>query len=269
MLIFAIIIVAIRFGPTFWYKKIPDVIVQSESLDDLYGFIKPNEYNESTFVIFDIDNTLARTPDHYGSDQWFYWKKDQFEKEGFTEKEAIDLIMPELLQISAYLPLVPVEKNTAKIVKNLQDKGVTVIALSARSLDLTYRTIEQLHEIGIHFKGKGPHNCLIQYGKGKPALYIDGIIFSGNHTKGEVIAHWFDQIDYHPKKVIFIDDKMKNLSSVEQALHKRNYPFIGIRYGYLDDYIKTITPEKIEQERTEFQHKFPESRPITAMPAHS
>lgn len=131
LFLFSLFVLAFRFVPTFWYRKIPDVIVQSESLDDIYGFINPNEYNESTFVIFDIDNTLARTPSHYGSDQWFYWKKDLLEQEGFSNDEAIDLIMPELLQITAYTPLVPVEKTTAQIVKDLQNKGVTVIALSA------------------------------------------------------------------------------------------------------------------------------------------
>ena len=243
--------------------------MESKSIADIFSYIKPDEYNQSTCIVFDIDNTLARPHGHLGSDQWFNWSVKLYEKQGMARKKAVDeIIMPRLLQFMAHSWLEPVEPNTPAVIKELQEKGVMVVALTARSLDLTYRTIEQLAHIGITFAGTGPRNCPIAYGEGKPALYIDGIIFSGHHKKGEVLTHWFDQIDYHPKKIIFIDDGLKNIESVQRALADHNYSFIGIRYGYLDNYIKTVTPKIIAQEYKEFMDTFPESRPITTMPAY-
>jgi FMN phosphatase YigB (HAD superfamily) len=262
-------LILLQIIPVVWPSKKNSIIVESNSIADIFSFIKPDEYNHTTCVIFDIDNTLAKPHGQLGSDQWFHWSVKHYEKKGMDRKKAIDeIIMPRLLQFMNHSWLEPVEPNTAAVVKKLQEKGVTVIALTARSLDLTYRTIEQLNHIGITFAGTGLGNCPITYGRGKPALYIDGIIFSGHHKKGEVAAHWFNQIGYRPKKVIFIDDGMKNILSVENAFTGHNYPFVGIRYGHQDEYVKTLTPKIIAQEYKEFMDTFPESRPVATMPAY-
>ena len=247
-------------------KELLNKIVETNKIEDIYTYLKPDDYNAKTLIIFDIDNTLLKTKSHLGSDQWFYATVHYHENKGMSHQDAINATLPHLLQIMFHSWMLPVEPATVKIVNNLQKRGTTVIALTARSLDLTYRTIEQLDHVGIHFIGKGPAKCPIKYGSAQPALYINGIIFCGNYDKGEVLAYWLTQINYHPRKVIFIDDKMKNIKSVEEALHKRGYPFVGIRYGYLDDFIKTINQEVIEKELNEFIKQYPESRPISSMP---
>lgn len=264
-LLIAIIIVAFRFSPQFWQPEKPAIVIESPTIQTIFSLIKPTEYNESTCVIFDIDNTLARPHGHLGSDQWFRWLIDQYEKSGKSRHEAVELVMPRLLEIMNYIWMEPVESITPQVIKELQERGVTVIALTARSLDLTYRTISQLDHIGITFAVKGPRHCPIIYGTGKPALYIDGILFSGNYKKGEVIAHWFDQINYHPKKVIFVDDLLHNIESVKEALHRYHYSFIGIRYSHLDPFVKTFDPQELEEEYVAFKKAYPESRPIGAM----
>lgn len=248
-------------------NRIPDVIVESKNITDIFNYIEPNEHNAQTLVIFDLDNTLMHPDKHLGSDQWFYQRVAYFEAQGMKHQDAINATLPRYFQVMYYVWMQPVQENTVQVVHQLQNKKVTTIALTARSLDIAYRTIEQLDHIGITFDGKGPVKCPITYQRDnkKPAMYLHGIIFCGDHDKGEVIADWFNRIKYYPKKIIFIDDKMKNIVSVEKALHKRDYPFIGIRYGYLDDHIKTITPEIIDKEFEEFMLRYPESRPITQL----
>ena len=160
----------------------------------------------------------------------------------------------------------PVEPVTVPLIHDLQQRCVITIALTARSLDLTYRTIEQLGQIGIHFNGAGPADCPIVYGDGKPALYIQGILFCGNHAKGEALINWLKEIDYHPNKIIFIDDKMKNLEAVDKMLPKNHYHFIGIRYAYLDSHKSKVSQKVIERELEEFARQNPDARPITDMP---
>ncbi|MFC1870704.1 DUF2608 domain-containing protein [Candidatus Dependentiae bacterium] len=247
------------FAAYYWFTTTNDVIVESNRITDIYNYIKPNEYNENLLVIFDIDNTVGKLSTELGSDQWFYAKVDNLKASGKTVDEAIQLALPELFHVQFHSWMEPVEKDTVQVIKNLQDKGVTVIALTARSLELTQRTIEQLHHMGIYFTKTDPYECPLTHGHGhgKAGLYIDGIIFSGNHSKGEMIVSWFKQIKYRPKKIIFVDDKLKNLQSVEKALHNRDYPFIGIRYGHEDELVEKFTLESVADEEAAFFAKHP------------
>jgi phosphoglycolate phosphatase-like HAD superfamily hydrolase len=238
-----------------WLTTAPDIIVESKNITDIYTYIKPNEYNKDLLVIFDIDNTIATTPTPLGSDQWFYAMKKGFVETGKSDQEAIDHLLPQYIHIQRNTWLIPVEKDTVSVIHTLQEKGVSVIALTARSLELAHRTIEQLHHMDIYFTKTDPYECPIAYDNKKPGIYIDGIIFSGNHDKGEMLVHWFKQSNYRPKKVIFIDDKLKNLHSVEKALHNRDYPFIGIRYGYTDDLVHNFSLEAAINEQAKFFEK--------------
>src|SRR3972149_1511346 len=230
--------------PACWAKKehtAPDEIIETMHITDIYKYINPDEYNNNTLVMFDIDNTIVTSQTDLGSDQWFdaMYEKKMAEK-NIDTNQAIQEILPTYKQVLMKTIYLPVEPETVSVIKNLQEKGVMVIGLTARSLDLAYRTAEQLHDVDIHFDNTTHHECPIKYGDDKPALYLDGIIFSGNYNKGEVLVSWLKQVHYTPKKVIFIDDKLKNVRSVEQALHKRDFPFYGLRYGFLDEHRKNF-----------------------------
>jgi hypothetical protein len=267
---FLLLLLALVILPACWPWKEKhssiDSIIETKHISDIYNYITESEYNRDTLVMFDLDNTLITPPAHsdLGSDQWFYALFQRELKEGLTEQEAINTILPLYKQVIAYIDFVAVEHDTSVVVSSLQKRGISVIGLTARSLDLARRTVEQLAHIGIIFDKTDPEECPIKYGTGKPALYLGGIIFTGNYSKGEVVAAWLKQIDYKPKKIIFIDDKLKNVVSVEQALCKRNFPFYGLRYDYLDKRVKDFNWDKTQKELEIFLKKHPESRPIPA-----
>lgn len=250
-----LIIIALLLPACWPSHKAPDVIIESHSFADIYTYITPNDYNRATLLVLDIDNTILRPITHLGSDQWFYAMVAKKESEGLSHFEAVNATLPLWFIIQESVDIIPVESITPSIIADLQKRGVTVIALTARSLTVAHRTVQQLQSIGINLSSNLPHECPIKYGDDQPALYIDGIIFVGNHDKGEVLAYWLSQINYTPKKVIFVDDKLKNIHSVEKAINKCGYPFIGLRYGYLDEYIKTIDINQVEKEYKSFIHK--------------
>ncbi len=252
---------------TIGYKpKASHLIVEGKTIEDIYKYIKPYEFNDNTLVVCDIDNTLIYPKTIIGSEQWFYARVEGFESQGMTTAEAVNAVLPQSFELLEYIPMEPVESSTVAVINDLQKRGVTVIALTARSLDLTYRTVDQLAQLGIHFNGKGPVQCPMVYGEGKPALYIEGILFCGSQGKGETLINWLTHIHYRPTKIIFIDDKMKNIIGVEQKLLPYQYQFIGIRYSYLDTHKAKISPEIIEKELEEFTHQNPDARPITDLP---
>lgn len=265
-LLFFAAIIAVTFSYYHYFYHAQDMIAEANHIADIYHYIKPNEYNKNLLVIFDIDNTIGKNATPLGRDQWFYAKVAQLESAGKTHEEGIELTLPQLFHIQRHSWMVPIEENTISVINDLQKKGVTVIALTARSLQLTLRTIEQLQRLGIYFTKTDPYECPLVHGHGhgKPGLYINGIIFSGSHSKGEMLVSWLKQSKYRPKKIIFIDDKLKNLESVEQALHQRDYPFIGIRYGHEDETVKNFTLASVADEEAAFLENHPYDGSIIA-----
>ncbi len=240
-----------------------DIIVESNRIANIYDYLNPSDYNKNTLVIFDLDNTLIHSSTDLGSDQWFYAMGKKLEDRGMSLQEAVNHLLPSFFHIMDHTWMVPTEKNTVSVINKLLAKGVTVIGLTARSIEMHQRTIEQLERLGIFFSTIRAHKFALEECAGKSGLYADGIIFSGNCDKGELLNHWLNIVGYHPKKVIFVDDKLKNIRSVETALHKRNYPFVGIRYGYLDDHIRTFDLDATEQEYKQFLLKYPPPEPVS------
>lgn len=240
-----------------------DAIIESKRIADIYRYLKPSDYNKDTLVIFDIDNTIARPPTDLGSDQWFYALWNKLVGLGYSEQEIIDLLVPLQTYIEQYTRLVPVEPQTVQIINDLHAKGITVIALTTRSVQRHHTTVELLDQLGVLFTPTTPHEFPIPYPDGKCGFFADGIIFSGQCDKGELLTLWLKRMGHQPKKIIFIDDKMKNIQSVEKALHKLNYPVIGIRYGYLDERVKNFKLDaSMEQEYRDFMKKFPLPKPL-------
>jgi 5S rRNA maturation endonuclease (ribonuclease M5) len=80
----------------------------------------------------------------------------------------------------------------------------------------------------------------------KRCLYKKGIIFCDLNHKGSMMVEFLKQIKYKPKKIIFVDDKMRNVINVEEAAKKLGIECIAIHYIYLADSNKTFDPELTE-----------------------
>ncbi len=221
------------------------LIIESNHLATVLDYINSMQ---NTLVIFDIDNTLAHPPTELGSDEWFYYKVEQKKQEGFDELTSIYYILPQLFYIQFNIALEPTENNISDLIASLVNNGIAVMALSTRSLPIVECTLEQLHNIDINFfmPNIDPGDRILPMHH--PCFYKDGILFSGNNDKGQALNCFFDIMNYHPECVIFIDDKMKYLLSVEQALEKHNIPFIVIRYSGCDERVKNFDPTKSDEQ---------------------
>jgi hypothetical protein len=99
-------------------------------------------------------------------------------------------------------------------------------------------TLAQLQRMDIDFSRSALHDHPVDLTMRDTAHHRHGIIFSGQNDKGELLVKFFQTIDYHPKKVIFIDDKLKYVEQVQRAMAAAEIPFIGIRYSHLDEKVK-------------------------------
>lgn len=224
-------------------------IVESDHLSVVRSYLAPG-----CLVIYDIDNTIAQPTGRIGSDEWFTYMLQKEQGQGLDFARALEKVLPVYCEVQLHIDLQPTEKEGPQLLKRLQQEGVYVMALTARSLPLVNRTIAQLADIGINFSHNhlGPQILLRELRA--PYVYKRGILFSGQNNKGDALVDFLHQIDLMPSRVIFVDDKLKNLHDVEAALDKARIPFYGIRYNRLDAYVAALNDEFIAQELHDFYH---------------
>lgn len=180
-------------------------------------------------AVVDLDNTVfrpARKFKGFGGDFWF---SAMTKRHGDYRK-----VLPAYLNIQKYIDLIPLEKNTPSYIRKLQRKGYNVIALTARSEPIAGETIQQLKKMGVSFKSslhKDVDGCLRM-----KWYFRGGIAFCQGNDKGAVLLKVLDCMNISPKKVIFIDDGLKNVSSVEKAIGEDS--LLGIHYTFSERYRK-------------------------------
>jgi hypothetical protein len=82
-------------------------------------------------------------------------------------------------------------------------------------------------------------------------------LFCGLNDKGTVLLAYLDHTNYKPDLIIFVDDRAKNITSVELAVKQRNIEFVGLRYAGCDQKIQNFDHEVTRQELQEFLLKYP------------
>jgi len=226
-------------------------IIESNTLTAVLDYIDaPN-----TLVIFDIDNTIARPIQELSSDEWFCHLVDSRMAQGHDYITSIYYALPAAFYAQFNIPLTPTEHGIKELLANLSNKGIAVMALSTRSLFIAERTLEQLDNIGIEFYAPQFDPSDLVLPMLHPCFYKHGILFGGNNDKGQALMCLFNLMNYRPETVIFIDDKMKYVVSVESALEQEGINYYGIRYSGCDDRVKNFDPEKAQAQYRELIQK--------------
>lgn len=220
-------------------------IIESNTVLEINNHL--NDDLEHTLIIFDIDNTLAAPQLEIGTDQWVNHLVELKIKEGLDFQQAFNAVLPTYFHVQFKIAMHPVEEQTPQFIQELQAQGASVIALTARSIFVASRTLEQLKDISVKL-GIKDHKNELHLNMPIPCIYMNGVIFSGNNDKGLVLLELLSSIDFKPTKIIFLDDKLKNIVTVEYAAQKCDIEFVGIRYGRCDERVEHFDPVRAQQE---------------------
>jgi len=213
--------------------KVPSKITAVHSFNEIYTEI--DKSNQNTLIIFDIDDVLITYNDmvlrpcgaHFRPTSW----------DGIAPEEIPHLISIMLSEGEIIL----VEPLALQLVNELKKRKIKTIALTAARTG-KFGIIEKAEDWRI--------NILKQFGfsffssfQQQPVIYFDsettnyslfknGILFLGNekNSKGDLLVRFLNKIQWKPEKIIFIDDKMSNLTSVKSSLIQENIPFYGYHY---------------------------------------
>lgn len=194
---------------------------------------------KDSLVIFDIDNTLIRQDSEIGTHQWGDDMRETAIKNGLSKDKASSYQHKLFASVQPYLSVVPVEERIRSILKFLDQHKTPHFALTARPSSLRERTLQQLGILRHNFAKSFPAQkdpALL-----KPFLQ-EGVIFSGDTPKGELLDLILQNSKSQPKRIIFIDDKLYNLESIEKSMADNDLELISYRYGGADDYVSGYNP---------------------------
>ncbi len=206
-------------------------------------------------IIFDIDNVLLHPSTDLGSDQWFSHLVQENIDSGMDYSSAVKQVLPLYFHVNFTIDLTVTAQNLSEDLRELRQQCEHAICLTARSINLAERTVEQLHRNNLRFHFAEHEEFSLNLAN--PALYKQGVLFCGMNNKGDVLSSFLDHIGYCPEIIIFIDDKEANLSVVENAAQKRGIEFIGLHYGGCDERVRSFDKVITQQELENFLEKHP------------
>jgi len=217
--------------------------IETHQIEDILSHVG-EKLEADTLLIFDLDNTLIEPHQLLGSDQWFeHHFKQQQAAFGKENSAALTKTVQDYDAVHLRSEVRLIDPKTQLLFQQLKQLGIKMLGLTSRGTALKEATDRQLSSVGLSFRSswleRVQHYVLKNSKRGSA---VDGIVLTGGGHKGNCLIEYLDHLKFKPSRVIFIDDKPHHLDHVKTVLEARQIPFTGIRYGFLDEKVKSFDP---------------------------
>ncbi len=203
--------------------QIPDVQrIETDSYEQIVTAINTlgeTHSAEQMLVIFDLDNTLLAMDSDLGSDQWYSWQDSLDDCHPDRVIPLLDMQGSLFHEGAMHLtdPVLP------DIIKSLQIEQVTTMVLTARGPSFRLATFRELRRSGLSFTNTSPGDNFGQTrvlgDKGRDVLFENGVMMVAGQHKGVMLTALYRELGKDlPEAIIFVDDKLKNVDHVFDAL---------------------------------------------------
>ncbi len=211
---------------------------------------------EGSLVVFDVDDVLITCTD------------PTLQELNKSRLENVCNAMAQKVSFEEYVRLYSIAMKSREIevidqrifdlLHDLSERNIHAIALTHMRTGRfgviekmeDWRVLE-LDKLGIDFKKMSPFSSerTLEDLKGPSGTLPnikDGVIFTAEIEKGKVLAEAFKFLPRKPSKVIFIDDRMDNLESVEKLCEEQGIIFQGFQYTAAQSKFRYIDEKLIE-----------------------
>ena len=229
----------------FFAFKANAQIVHASSVNDIKTYISQFDGTD-TLVLFDLDYVLITPQDrvlryagegnNYRSKHFQDIFKDFQGKEIKLGKDKVPMAEYLISQILAASKVELVSPDMPNFVNELDEK-MTVVGFTANSSG-KYGIVQneaelhlsRLKSLGYHFiKDNG------RLLKGDFPECISRVIFTNKKDKGKVLLGFLEKLNKNYENIVFVDDRLKNLISVQNILKDHKINYLGIHYTELKD----------------------------------
>lgn len=223
--------------------------------------------NKDTLVIFDVDHVLIMPTDEYTLNRHPYrkelWKaiENRISKEKWKELYGITaskakwrLVDPDIMNIFAELK---VRKIPTMALSSIYTGKFGVID------SIEDWRVKQLHDLGFDFATLTPIKIdlylkELEANDGIPILK-SGVMLTAQIDKAKMLEYVLHHTNYRPKTIIFVDDMLNNIESLENLSRKMQIEFYGFHYVAVSQMPLPIINKETEKLRfqiLEQEHKW-------------
>lgn len=209
------------------FSPLKAVVYESNSIEDLSSFL-----TEDSLIIFGFDKTVVEPKDALGGKLWRDWVRTnikQLEDQGSVPKILLAKHLTNLARFA--VPMSPIEgETTLSFLKSIKNRDIPYFMLTARPKYFIDSVPNGFAKLTIRqLKGSGIEIPSIP--KLENSLY-EGFLFTCDQPKGPAVKELFEQNHYFPKRVLYFDNSLIALHSVEDSLTNLGIEFIGFHYQY-------------------------------------
>lgn len=215
-------------------------ILTITKLSEMWPEITVSDTN--TLILFDAEDVLMAPLPEYNMEHAYRKKLISNYKEHLSEKKIDDMLSVILEKRKIQF----VDPDTAEIFVYLKTHQIPATVLTKGRTknygvipNMTDFRIKEIQTLGLNFHELSPFKedmilpDMITDGAEKEVktpLVKSGIIFSSRLNKASVLEVVLKKYNFYPKKIIFVDDKMKNIKPMEQLAKKLKIEFIGYEF---------------------------------------
>jgi hypothetical protein len=174
-----------------------------------------------------------------GSAEWRTHIRQKLANLHIPEERAADLLEHIWRFVQPLIKVEYVEASTPDTLQLLKTSTIVMGLTGREPLEAPY-TMKQLESLQVDLSENLLSGCLLD-NLNFPALYLKGVAFCGDNPKGEVLQAILSQINWHPKQIVFIDDKWEEVKDLEKYVHDCDY--VGLRYGGADMKVLSFNPQ--------------------------
>ncbi len=207
------------------------------NLDSIYEEIPQCDSN--TLFLIDVGGTLLIHKDPVLHTSHEKWKAKWFQEHypHLTLEEKVPLIRAVETDKKCWL----LSDTWPNLIEKAQTHQIKVVAFTKCLIhpSINNLRLDWLKSFGLDF-----HDDLHELSHQNDLfIYTNGVIQTGQKLKGPVLKEVLSKLKKLPEKIVFVDDRIEQVNSVEETCKEMNIPFVGFHYTafeaspYLDESI--------------------------------
>ena len=245
---------------SFLFNHVLAQIMTTDNLSPIHEALLSAD--ERALVIFDVHDVLMIPTDQLLRKPYKNRLREALAKvaalRGMEEASSLECIVKSQHQVEL------VDPHMSEVMKTLKRRGIATIALTNAGTGVMEGGIvsenlmlARLKGLGIDFTNSFPSVDTLSFaGSGANdneigPIFKRGVIFTGLLSKGVMLQAFLQKVGFCPSQIIFVDDKLTNLASVETLCNEQGIPFLGFQYTGSEHHSKAPLNER----RAELQLK--------------
>lgn len=234
--VIVLLIAILFFGFIFFFlnNEPKSEVLISERMSTFIDAIDRIHINRNKkLIIFDLDDTIYTSSSILGTPTWYYNVANFLRQKGAAESEAFAVVDDIDRVIQENVNVVAVEQTTLSAIKNWQNSGVVVVAITSRPASFQTITDHHLKHIGLRFDSP-VFKCVEEEWKNTSSKFKNGVMYTGaQQSKDEMFQEFYvlaTECGLHVELLGHADDQHRYISKIAKFAKKKGINYIGIIY---------------------------------------